>query len=114
LIERSTGRPFDAEFLRSQSPKDILIRMLTNLMGVARDAGDPEGMLRYVDTIVSVDGENSEFRWFRAVLRFQTKRHAEAHQDTAWLLEKKPGDVELPRVRQLHRLLEEALQQPAE
>jgi serine protease Do len=111
LVERSTGRPFDEEFLRSQTPKEILTRMLTNLMGASQKAGDAENMLRYVETIVSLDAENAEFRWFRAVLRYQTERHTEAFEDTTWLLDKRPAEIDLPRVRQLHRLLEEE-QQP--
>jgi regulator of sirC expression with transglutaminase-like and TPR domain len=114
LVERSTGRPFDADVLRSQTPKEILIRMLTNLMSVARDAADAEAMLSYVETMVGIDEENAEFRWYRAALRFQTDRHAEAHQDTTWLLDNGPAEGELPRIRQLHRLLEEELQKFAE
>ena len=45
------------------------------------DAGDPEGMFRYVETTVSIDDANGEFRWFRAVLRYQTDRRKEACQD---------------------------------
>jgi hypothetical protein len=81
---------------------------------ISRDAADAEAMLRYVETMSAVDEDNAEFRWFRAVLRFQTHRHAEAHQDTLWLLDKRPADVELPRVRQLHELIEEELQPAAE
>ncbi len=111
LVERNTGRPFDADVLRSQTAKEILIRMLSNLMNVARDNGDPEAMLGYVETMAAVDAENAEYRWFRAVLRFQTDRNREAYEDTKWLLEKRPVEVDLPRVRQLHRLLEEGLKQ---
>ncbi len=114
MVEQSTQRPFDAEVLRSQTPKEILVRMLSNLMNVARDAGDPESMLRYVETMAAIDAENAEFRWFRAVLRFQTGRHSEAQKDTAWLLDKNPVEVEMPRVRQLHQILDDELQNAAE
>lgn len=109
VVERSTGRPFDGEFLRSQTPQEILSRMLNNLMGVARDAGDAEAMLRYVETLMVINRDNAEYRWYRAVLRFQTDRSAEAYQDTTWLLDKQPADIEMPRVEQLHRILEEEL-----
>jgi S1-C subfamily serine protease/regulator of sirC expression with transglutaminase-like and TPR domain len=114
LVEQNTGRPFDAEVLRSQTPKEIVVRMLMNLMNVARDANDPETMLRYVETMVAIKAENAEFHWFRAVLRYQTDRHAEALKDTAWLMEKNPVEVDMPRVRGLHQLLEEELQNAAE
>ena len=71
--------------------------MLTNLMGVARDASDAETMLKYVDTMAAIDENSGEFRWFRAVLRFQTQRHAEAYQDTTWLLDKRPAEVNCRR-----------------
>ncbi len=109
LVEQNTGRPFDADVLRSQTSKEILVRMLSNLMNVARDAGDPETMLRYVETMAAIDAENTEYRWFRAVLRFQTDRIPAAYEDTKWLLEKRPVDVDLERVRQLHRILEGSL-----
>ena len=111
LVERNTGRPFDADVLRSQTPREILVRMLSNLMNAAKDAGDPEAMLGYVETLAAVDAKNAEYRWFRAVLRFQTDRNAEAYEDTKWLLEKRPVEVDLPRVRQLHRILEDSLKQ---
>lgn len=114
MVELATNRPFDGEALRSQTPKEILVRMLSNLMNVARDANDPEGMLRYVETMAAIDGENAEFRWFRAVLKFQTARHAEAQQDTAWLIENNAVEVDLARVRELHQILDNELQNAAE
>lgn len=114
LVERSTGRPFDEEYLRSQTPQEILTRMLNNLMGVARDAGDAEAMLRYVETLLVINQDAPEYRWYRAVLRFQTDRNAEALQDTTWLMDKRPAEIEMPRVEQLHRILEEELQPATE
>ena len=80
--------------------------MLMNLMNVAPDENDPETMLRYVETMTALDPENGEFRWFRAVLRFQTDRLAEALEETTWLLEQRPAGVELSQVRQLQSVLE--------
>jgi len=81
--------------------------MLSNLLNAARDSGDVEAMLRYVETMVSLNPDNAEFRWFRAVLRYQTDRNAEALKDTGWLLEKRPAEVDLDQVRSLHRVLED-------
>lgn len=114
LVERSTGRPFDGEYLRSQTPQEILSRMINNLMGVARDAGDAEAMLRYVETLMVINQDNAEYRWYRAVLRFQTDRNAEAYRDTTWLLDKRPAGIEMPRVEQLHSILKDELQSAAE
>lgn len=97
--------PFDASFLEPQSKREILIRMLRNLMGVARNAEDAEALLRYVETVLTLDPGSAEDRWFRAVLRFQTGRIDEAIEDTQWLLEERPDGVDLERVRQLLGIL---------
>jgi serine protease Do len=109
MVKSITGRPLDDKFLVTQSKRDILVRMLHNLFGLARDKQDVEPMLSYVDTIILLDPETGLDRWFRAVLRFQTKRHEEALIDTAWLLKHEPEGVSLPQVNELHRIIENSL-----
>ena len=109
MVKSITGRPLDDKFLATQSKRDILVRMLHNLFGLARDKQDVEPMLSYVDTIILLDPETGLDRWFRAVLRFQTKRHEEALIDTAWLLKHEPEGVSLPQVNELHRIIENSL-----
>lgn len=110
-VEAQLERKFDEQDLVSQTPQQILIRMQRNLMGVARDANDPEAMRRYVETILVLDPDSGLDRWYRAVLNYQTSRHAEALADVDWVLKHRPPEVELPRVRQLRRILEEQMKQ---
>ena len=105
-VKSITGRPLRDEHLLAASKKAIIVRMLHNLMGNARNSGDAEAMLRYVDTIVAIDDTAGEERWFRAVLRFQSGRIAESIADIDWLLKKKPDNVDLGRVRELRRILD--------
>lgn len=107
-IQARIGRP-DKSFLASQNKRAIVIRMLRNLMGIARNEGKPEEMLRYVDTMVSVDPNGGESRFFRAVLRMQTGRIDGAVEDADWLLEKKPDDVDPRQVREFREILERQL-----
>lgn len=109
MVKSMTGRPLEDKFLATQSKRDILVRMLHNLFGLARNKQDVEPMLSYVDTIILIDPDAGLDRWFRAVLRFQTKRHEEALVDTAWLLKHEPEGVSLPQVAELHRILENSL-----
>jgi regulator of sirC expression with transglutaminase-like and TPR domain len=111
MVKSMTGRPLEDRFLATQSKRDILVRMLHNLFGLARNKQDVEPMLSYVDTIILIDPDVGLDRWFRAVLRFQTKRHAEALVDTAWLLKHEPEGVSLPQVAELQRILEKALKE---
>src|SRR5690606_17349426 len=103
-----TGRTFSDEFLVSQTKQQILIRMLRNLIGIAREAEDAESMLQYVETVLVLEPFSIEDRWYRAILRYQTGRREEALADVEWLLEREPPGVDLNRVRQLRSLLEEA------
>ncbi|MFN0196433.1 MAG: transglutaminase family protein, partial [Planctomycetaceae bacterium] len=105
-VLQQTGRPINEEDLAAQTKLAIITRMLRNLMSVARDASDAEGMLRYVDTLVELNPDIGQERWFRAVLQFQTKRIEEALLDTNWLLEHQPEGVNLDQVRELQTILE--------
>ncbi|MDA1013230.1 MAG: tetratricopeptide repeat protein [Planctomycetota bacterium] len=107
-IEARIGRR-DKSFLESQSKRAIVVRMLRNLMGIARNEEKPEEMLRYVDTMVSVDPGSGESRFFRAVLRMQTGRLKAAAEDADWLLDNKPGDVDQSQVREFRELLDRQL-----
>lgn len=101
------GRMFDDEYLATQSSSQILIRMLRNLMGIARDAQDAESMLQYVETVLVLDPLSAEDRWFRAALRYQTGRTEESLTDVEWLLDREPPGIDLSRVRQLKAILQE-------
>jgi len=109
IVESNTRLKFDEQFLVAQSKHEILERMLRNLMGTARDANDPEAMLRYVETVLVIDPKSGLDRWFRAVLNYQTLRYKESLADIDWVLKEQPDDVELDQVRQLKRIVEARL-----
>ncbi|MEO1999869.1 MAG: transglutaminase-like domain-containing protein, partial [Planctomycetaceae bacterium] len=102
----NTQAPFRKEFLAPQAKQAIVIRMLRNLQGVAIRAEDRDALLRYVDTMVLLDSEAGEHRWMRAVLYLQVDRIAESIQDTEWILEHQPADVDRTRVLELRRHLQ--------
>jgi len=105
IVERITGKPLDADKLKPITKKGIILRMLHNLANVAQREQDLEGMLTYLDGIVTVDAEAHEERWVRAVLRWKAGRRDAALADLDWLLERNPDGVDLERVRELHQLL---------
>ena len=98
--------PFRKEFLAAQAKRAIVIRMLRNLQGVAIRAEDRDALLRYVDTMVLLDSAAGEHRWMRAVLYLQLDRIAESIEDTEWILEHQPPDVDRTRVLDLRRHLQ--------
>ena len=59
------------EHLKPALKRDILVRMLHNLINVARNDRDGPKMLQYLDAIIGIDPETHEERWSRAVLHAQ-------------------------------------------
>jgi regulator of sirC expression with transglutaminase-like and TPR domain len=104
-VKDITDQPLKEEHLAPASKKAIIVRMLHNLMGIARSERDAEGMLRYVDAMVAVDPKSGEERWLRAQLRYHTGRREEAIADTDWLLKHEPAGIDRDEVRQLRKLL---------
>lgn len=96
--------PEDKHF-EAAGKRAIVVRMLHNLLGVARDEGDGAAMLRYLDAMITVAPESGEERWMRAVLRYQAGDRAAARADVDWLLERQPAGVPLERVRELKQVL---------
>lgn len=100
-----TGKALDKKHLEPMAKKDVIVRMLHNLLNVAQNEEDRDGMLRYLDAILTVDPDAHEDRWVRAVFRFQTGQRDGSLADVEFLLDQSPEGVDLARVRELQRLL---------
>ena len=96
---RNTGQPFDEKLLKATSKKAIIVRMFHNLVNLAVKDEDRDGLLRYLDGILTVTADAHEERWMRAVLRFQLGLVQGARSDVDFLLEEAPANVDLNRVR---------------
>ncbi|HUG92556.1 MAG TPA: transglutaminase family protein, partial [Planctomycetaceae bacterium] len=106
LVERNAGRRLDDEFLKAQTKREIVLRVLRNLQNVAGDEGDLGAQLRYVETMVAVEPASPEFRAYRADLRMRTRRLAEALEDIDWFLKERPPGADLDRLQELRAVLE--------
>ncbi len=97
------------EDLRSQSPIEILTRILRNLIGSAEQAGDIESMRRYTEGLVAIHPETPDFRWMRGLMRYQSDRLGMAAQDLDWLIENQSEGVDLDRVIKLRMQIDREL-----
>jgi regulator of sirC expression with transglutaminase-like and TPR domain len=104
-VEAQTGAPLQEEHLAAATKKAIVVRMLHNLLNLAQADRDAEGMLRYLDTLLTVAPDSVQEHGMRAALRYQTGRKSEALADVDWLLEHKPADIDLDKVREFRKLL---------
>ena len=108
-VAQATGRGlvWDEEYLRPQTPDEIITRMLRNLINVANNAEDAEAALRYTDTVLAIDPESVQDRLFRAVLCYTTGRADEGLVEVDWILDREPEGVLIGRIQQLRQALEE-------
>ncbi len=113
VVRSFTGQPLEDENLVTQTKKQILNRMLSNLMRIAQERHDGTGMLRYTEAMLAIDADSPQYHWVRAVLRYQTERIDEAIADTEWLLSREPAEIDINMVRQLRATLDEAKTPPA-
>jgi regulator of sirC expression with transglutaminase-like and TPR domain len=108
VVQSFAGRRLEDEHLVTQTKRQILQRMLSNLMRIAQDRQDSAAMLRYTEIMLAIEPDSPQHHWFRAVLRYQTDRIEEAVADTEWLLTREPPEIDMNLVRQLRATLEEA------
>lgn len=111
-MESSETVPTENDW-KSQSKRQILSRMLQNLLNSAGDANDVERMMSYAETLVAINPESIPERWYRAVLYYRTGRAADAKADADWLLGRDEAELErivnIEQVRALRRLIDEAV-----
>ena len=111
--EALSGGPIDEALLQPASKRQIVVRMLQNLLGVAQRERDVESMLRYLDASIPLDSLSAHesplagnMRWSRAALRFQAGKLEKAREDVLWLLDHDTPGVPRESVEELSRLLE--------
>ncbi len=104
-----TGEQMQPGDLDAVTTKPIITRLLHNLVGAAQREKDRDGMLCYLDAIVAIDPDAHPARWVRAVLRFQSGQRDGARADCDYLLEREPAEIDVERMRELHRTLKESM-----
>ena len=106
LVRANTGRSFVPEYLAKSGERDIVLRMLRNLMGVAQESDPSAELLSYVETVVALQPDSAFDRWSRAVLLIQSRQFGAAKKDLEWLLQAKPTGLDLERVLEIYQSLQ--------
>jgi len=105
LVESFTGEPLRDEFLKPARKREIIIRMLRNLHGIAQRSQPSADALRYLDLIVALAPDSASERLERASLRLQGGDTAGAKADFKWILDNAPAGINLERIAELFRSL---------
>jgi S1-C subfamily serine protease/regulator of sirC expression with transglutaminase-like and TPR domain len=104
-ILEATGEGFrDADYRRA-TKREVVVRMLRNLLGIAQRGDSAVEVLRYLDAILALSSDSVSDRLGRAQLRLQTGDTAGAKADFKWLLDRQPPGVDLERIAEFYRTL---------
>ncbi len=104
-----SGDPIEEAHLEAATPRQIIVRMLSNLLSVAQKEGDAGSMLRYLDALISLEsrvGLVGRHRWSRAALHFQAGKLEKARDDVLWMLDHEVAGGPRESVEELLRMLE--------
>ena len=99
-----TGEPARPEHFDAVSDRQILQRILLNLIGNAQNAKtgpDREALIRYESTMLAIDPKLVRDRGLRAVCRWETGRTAAAVSDLQVLIDAKPEGLDLDELKKM-------------
>ena len=105
IVSAVTGHSLDKKLIVTASERSILIRMLRNLLGIAKANHDLVAMLRYLDAILALDPSLVEERILRAITRLQVGEVKAAAADRDWFLEHPSDRIQLDTIRGLRERL---------
>lgn len=100
-VRELTGEDITEVQLAPVSERQILTRMLGNLLGLAQQKSDKEAVLRYLEALLIIDPTLVRERGLRAILHFETGRREQAAQELNWFLESKPAGIDLEQIREM-------------
>ena len=107
LVQQNAGVSLRDEHLVAVTKRAILVRILNNLLNLAQSERNLPRMLRYLDAMIVLEPQQAATRGMRALVRLESGRQADALADLDWILERKPENIDLDRVRELRRKITE-------
>lgn len=104
--EAFAGRELGDDILKPVTKKAIVVRMLHNLLGVARREQDADAGLRYLDGILLLDPADGQSRIMRAGILLSKSQKAEALADVQYLIDHPTPGVDVKKLKEFKERLE--------
>jgi regulator of sirC expression with transglutaminase-like and TPR domain len=105
-VVEATGEGFRDEALRPASKRDIVVRMLRNLIAIAEHSNSAPEMGQYLDLLIALAPDSALDRLARSRARLQTGDATGAKEDLKWLLDHRPAGVDLDGIAEFYRSLQ--------
>jgi len=103
------GVPVRSDLMRPATPREMIVRLVTNLQSFTEREDGAATSLRYADLLVAIASEpraEAAQRIDRARLRSETGDAPGAREDLRWILEHLPEGAESERIAEMLRRLE--------
>ena len=104
-----TNRPMVKGDLKTSARKEIVMRMIRNLLGLAQNSEDTEQSIQYLDVLLALEPDDPSFRMMRGYNHYHRGDNRRSLKDVEWLLKRKPASIKIRRVEELHRRLKAEL-----
>ena len=103
MVREFTGEPATDDHFKTAGERQILLRMLQNLLGVAQNgkSSDREAIQRYTSAMLVIDPGLVRERGLRAVVRWETGRCDAAVADIDVILAASPAGIDLDELRNI-------------
>lgn len=105
LVFKNTQRAATDSHYATSKHREILQRMVSNLLNLAQSNNNSAAMLRYLEAVVAINPDDASFRGMRGVFRHQQGRKQAGLADIDWILETQPTGIDLDQVRQMRKML---------
>jgi serine protease Do len=105
LISNHSEVPLLEEHFQPATKREIVARILKNLVATSMRRETPARTLPYLDLLVALSPDDPINRWRRATLRLQSGRRTLARDDLRWLLEHQAAEFDLEQIEELYRNL---------
>lgn len=101
------GREVGDDVLKPVKKKAIVVRMLRNLLGLAQREQNVDDGLRYLNGILALEPADGQSRMMRAGIYLSKNEKAAALADVQYLIDHPEPGVDVRRLEQFKRSLEE-------
>ena len=101
-----TGEPLNDSHLEASTSREILSRMLNNLLSIAIQEKDAQSMLRYLDAMLALRPDSARSHFLRMLTARQLNQSDIAKRDARWLVIQQPSGIDMAMVKRLLQALE--------